>query len=437
MINKPEASPLRCGLKLFWFSAIIKDLGWSSAAAVAIKIVGFIQLAVISNIVGVQWYGAWALVHVLIAYSNQVTTLSLPNAVVKFFPEERRSDSPFLCLLSVVFVFSVAVAIAVWFLAGHFAAIFLKDEMFASLLRCGALLIPLNSIKLMVQDYFRARNNIRGFSLIQGGVPILEMVVLTIVLTLKRDLVIALQGILVLSFAVTVGLVYKVIRASDLRAVFIRNTRSRLVYYFRYSIPLVPTAFSMMIASSGDRFIVGYLLGAESVGLYGGAYALASAIMLLNPPFTNVLFPRVTRLYADNKASAVRFYIRKGMMTFLGAGCLVLLLFIAMGRTLLGLLVGTEISNFAGHDGVVILLIVAVALLIYGASRIYSLHLFLLQRTRSLLVIYFVGALSNSILAYVLTAGLGLVGTALSTLAGYILISAFLWRSIYVGYRES
>ncbi len=407
----------------FRLSKVSKDVAWSSLASIIVKIRGIILISVIGHFIGVNWYGAWSLIFTFSSYATILATLMLSNAIVRFFPEEGDNKNNFFTFIfSIVLLLSLSISFAILPLADRFAIVFLKDKVFSGLVFWGAFLVPLNALKLMLQDYFRAKDDLKTFSIIESGFTILEILVLLVIISFTKDLVFALKTFLIIGFALEVMIMLRILKVTNLKNVWSNYNLNRLVEYLKYSLPLVPNGFLTLISANGDRFIIGYFLGAEAVGLYSAAYALASTVMLFNPPITNALFPKVSKCYVEGNLLLVKKYVKIGIRTFLVIGFSMLVLIVFYGNTLLHVLVG-EITPIQHYKGIQVTFVIISALVIYGVSRIYSLHLFVLKKTQSLFFIYFSGTVVNVVFNLALIKLFGLLGAAVSTLLSYIVIS--------------
>jgi O-antigen/teichoic acid export membrane protein len=268
--------------------------------------------------------------------------------------------------------------------------------------------------------------------MIQGFFPAVEMAVVAAVLAITRDLVTSLQCYIVAGFALEAYIFRKIAAGTSFRSIRTKINVRVFRDYLVYSLPLIPGGFNLLIISSGDRFIIGYLLDPEAVGYYSIAYALASAVLLFNAPVMNSLFPKVAKAYTENDCSGVRRSIRKGMKAYLFAGGVLFLFLLFFGEYLFHLLSGRKglPGEFSGNA---ITMLVLVSLIVYGLSRIYSLHLYVQNRTNALFTIYFFGTVVNIGFNIILVKYLGLIGAALATLASYSvmagLISYFVNRS--------
>lgn len=419
-------------------SRIVSGVFWSAGANVIIKVRGFLIVILISRFVGIEWFGAYSLIYALASYGSIIATLSLPNAAVRFLPEEPEGSNIFILLFVLISLFSLFVTLPILFFAEGFASLFLKDTAFSELVFWGAFLVVLHSLQLVMQDYYRAREKLKMFSLIQIIFPVVELLALSACLFAFQDVVLGLKLYLLLAAILDVILILDIFKQSNLQGVLHHQNFTKLKSYLRYSLPLVPTSFTSLLASNGDRFLIGLFLGAESVGYYGAVYALASVVMLFNSPITNALFPRVSKLYVDGNIKAIGFYVRAGMASFFAIGTILFLLYVILGNLLLSIMLDQKEFLVDGGMGELlwVLFIVKVGLILYGAFRIFSLHLFVLNETVSLFWIYFSTAVVNFLLLFLLVPGWGLVGAAIATLLAYGFSGLLIWLRVRASYQR-
>jgi len=412
------------------------DLAWTTSASIAVKFQGFILIILLGRMVGVEWYGAWTLTFAVTSYLTVITTMMLPNAMVRFFPGESETFTPtiFLFLFSIVATLSFGTAFLVLPFANQFAILFLNSTVYNEFVMWGVLLIPMNALLNMQQDYYRAHDDLKSFSLISGGTPILQLITVGITLFVIPDALRALQLFIFVGFAIESIIAVSIFKQVNWRRIYSRANWERLKRYLKYSLPLVPSGFSSQISSNGDRFVVGYFLGAQYVGIYSVAYSLASILMLFNPPITNVLFPKISKFYVTRNYAAIRKYINVGMTLFGVIGGLITLGLLIFGSYLLGFLIkeSSQVPNFSHLFGVT--LIVSFALIVYGISRIYSLYILIYEKTMAWFAIYLSSAMLNLALNFMLIPAYGLLGAAFSTLLSYALIAIIIFW--YVSKRD-
>lgn len=404
-----------------------RGLKLNLVASLVTKASGLAQLFLISRSLGLETYGAWALLNNAVSYVTQLVSLSLPNAFVRFHPTQ--PDAPryeraltLLCLGA-----SLLLALPFILAAPWLSRTFLKGPEFTPLLQAGALLIFLNVARLFLTDTLRARAELNRSALVNIAFECLETGTILLGILLGRSMpwIIFAEAILMLAAGGTV--LWKLLRPDPASPTpFLPADLGRVArQYLAYSIPLVPSALLDKVASNGDRFLVGYFLGAAQIGLYNSLYAVGSVVMLFNAPFTNVLLPRVVRLFAAGDAAGAHREILRFCLAFLGIGLAAILGILAVGPWILPIVLklGPISPTHASRLSALLIL----ALTIFGTTRIYCLHLHARSRTRSLLMAFGGGVVVNQLANLLLIPWLGLTGTFLSCLLSYLVIAVCLW----------
>lgn len=399
---------------------LIVDIIWNITSTSIIKLRGFILAPVISYFCGLEWYGAWVLIYSLIRYAIPFSTLLLPNALVRFFPEEKefKDEIYFFCFLS-VFFYSAIISCLIALNANFLCVFFLKSIYFSNLLLALSLLTITASLEKILGSYFRARDNIKISSSIEAVSSIVEVLSLTLTLVFTQNLVLAVLAFLTINFLIQIVIAIKVLNFLALRTVFSKPVLLKYWKYVKYSLPLVSISLTEIFASNGDRFIVAYFLGAKFVGIYSVAYALGSSVMIFSGPIVYSLFPKVSKLWADGNTREARALLWKSTKVFLMSGTIFFFTILVFGNHLLIFLAGKE-TDILENNGLVISLIVMVGVLFYGSSRIQSLYLLLINETNLQFIIYLVTVILNFFLNIILIPKLGILGAALATLITYM-----------------
>lgn len=400
---------------------LIVDIIWNTASTGIIKLRGFILAPVISYFCGLEWYGAWVLIYALTRYTLPFSTLLLPNAIVRFFLEEKeiRDEIYSFCLLS-TFVYSLIISFLIAWNVDFLSIVFLKDIYFSNLLLVGSFLTIIVSLERMIGSYFRARDNIKMSSTIEALSSVVEVASISLVLAFTRNLVFAVATFLIIIFLIEAVIAIKVLNISALKTALSKAVLLKYYKYVKYSLPLVSTSLTEIFASNGDRFIVAYFLGAKFVGIYSIAYALGSSIMVFCGPIVYSLFPKVSRLWASGNTIEAKALLQKSTKAFLVSGAIFFFIVLVFGNQLLMVLAGRE-TDILKENGLIVSLIVMTGVLLYGSSRIQSLYFLLINETKLEFIVYLVTVIINLVFNIILIPKIGILGAALATLIAYMI----------------
>lgn len=409
---------------------LARGLKLNLVSSIVTKLSGLAQLFLISRGMGLEVYGAWALLNNAVGYLTQLVSLSLPNAFVRFHPTQADAHRYERLLTLACISAAGAVCIPFALAAPWISRTFLRTGDFTNIIRVGSVLIVLNVARLFLTDTLRARALLNRSALVNIGFELIETGAIAVAVLSRHSL---LWVMVVEALAmVTVGgfLMWRVFRAPDGSASGSgsEDLKSVVKEYLSYSIPLMPSALLAQVASNGDRFLVGYYLGAAQVGLYNSLYAVGSVVMIFNTPFTNVLLPRIVRQFAASDVAGAHRDVLRFCSAFFIIGVLGIVALLVFGPWILPVVLklGTLTPAEASRLSALLML----ALTVFGTTRIYCLHLHARSRTRSLLVAFGSGVVVNQAANAALIPLLGLSGTFLACLLSYCVIALILWRMV-------
>ena len=408
---------------------LARGLKLNLVSSIVTKLSGLAQLFLISQGMGLEVYGAWALLNNAVGYLTHLVSLSLPNAFVRFHPTQPNvlGYERFFTLGCITLGTVLCGPFAL--LAGWAATTFLKSDAFTPLLQAGALLIPLNVARLFLTDTMRARGRLNSSAIVNIGFEVIESGTITIAVLLHRSMLWVVNVEATVMVAIGGFALWRTFSIQAPGAPMIPpNVKDVASIYLRHSLPLIPSAFLGQLASNGDRFLVGYFLGAAQVGLYNSLYAVGSVVMLFNTPFTNVLLPRIVRQLAAGRISEASQDVFRFCAAFFAIGIVGILGLLTFGPWILPVVLklGTATPLEASQQCALLML----ALTVFGTTRIYSLHLHARSKTRSLFLAYGSGVLMNQVANLALIPWMGLPGAFLAGLVSYATIAVVLWSLV-------
>jgi O-antigen/teichoic acid export membrane protein len=183
-----------------------------------------------------------------------------------------------------------------------------------------------------------------------------------------------------------------------------------------YALPLLPAGLSIWMLDRGDRLVIGSYLGPKAVGIYSANYAVASLLMLFQAPLQMTLLPKVSALWQQNRESALRYISVSNKVFLTFAIPFVVGLPFVSGRLLSRF--GSE--EIGGAGGMLTFLITA-GVLLWGVSIMQCQIFYGAKRTVAVAVVTVSAAVLNLGLNLLLVPVWGIQGSALSTLACYLL----------------
>jgi O-antigen/teichoic acid export membrane protein len=184
--------------------------------------------------------------------------------------------------------------------------------------------------------------------------------------------------------------------------------------YLKYGLPLVPTSAMLWIMSSSDRYMIGYFMKAEDVGIYTAAYTITHVMSLFVSPLRTVLLPTVAKSYDDGDMAKTRTYFRYSLKYLLMLTIPTTFGISVLASPLLSILTTAEFAA-----GSLVILFVAFGLLIFEFHQICLYVFYLVKKTHWVLRLLVISAALNIGLNLLLIPRLGIVGAAVATLIAY------------------
>jgi len=169
---------------------------------------------------------------------------------------------------------------------------------------------------------------------------------------------------------------------------------------------------------------VGFFLGTLFVGYYAPAYSLGNLITFFILPISFVLFPAVSKSYDEQKIDQVRTKLRYSLKYFLVIAIPAVFGMSVLTQSLLEIFTTKEIAL----QGLLVTPFIALSILFYGASDVFSQILTLVKKTKIVGVTWALAALLNIMLNLFLIPSLGIFGAALATLAAYLFAFLLIWH---------
>jgi O-antigen/teichoic acid export membrane protein len=187
---------------------------------------------------------------------------------------------------------------------------------------------------------------------------------------------------------------------------------------------LVPITLASFVMQISDRYVIGFYMGAEKVGIYSAAYGIAVIPLVLSTYLVYVLGPTVYKLYDNGEIDKAKTYLLYSWKYYL-----MLAIPSAFGLSILArpLLLKMTTSKFV-PDGIYIIPLVGVGIVFWGMEQIFGISLLVYKRRKIFLIAFICGAGANFILNVIFMRQYGIIVGAITTLIAYIIIT------IIIGY---
>lgn len=198
-----------------------------------------------------------------------------------------------------------------------------------------------------------------------------------------------------------------------------------------YGLPLSATVGLAVVISSSDRFLIAYFMGEAAAGLYSVSVDFTTQSLTLLMMVVNLaMFPLAVRAWEDGGPTAARCQMATNASLLLGIGVPCLAGLIALAPAISNTLLG---GNFRDASGWIMPLVACGAF--FGALKAFHFDsaFQFAHRTIQQVWIVLAAAVANVVLNLIAIPMLGLLGSAVASIAAYI---ASIALTILVGRRH-
>ena len=391
-----------------------KNAGLVTIANIISRLKGFILLPILTKALGAELYGTWTLISVTISLLAPLCTLELGVAIVRFLSAEKdkaKISKSFSSIFIVTSLIALAVSASLFVFAKPLAIAIFGGIDATFYIQISASLIFLAAIDQIMLDYFRAFQQMERYASISILQTIGELILTSYLVLTGFGLFGVIISLLIVRLAVSViGFLWitSQIKISS-------PSLSVIKPYLPFTLPILPTALCYWLINLGDRYVIGYSMGADAVGVYSASYALGSLIAFFYAPIPIALFPAITNLYETNKIRELKTHLKYSLKFFLMFAIPAFFGLSILSKSLLTTLTTPE---FVG--GYMIVAIIALATILFNCGNINVNVLYLLKKTRTIGLLYGTLALINMVLNIILVPFIGIIGAAIATLITFM-----------------
>ena len=402
------------------YTVFAQRIGLAGIARTIVSLKGLIILPILTKTLGASDYGIWAQILVTVLLLQPFITLGLGSATVRFLSArgKREIGQGVLTVLSVALLTSMIAALAVFLLSDFLAITLLGSGSAAAAIRLGSLLIILEALSTIALGSFRIFGQIKRYSIIILSQTALEIGLVAFFVLSGYGLLGAIISLLITRGIILLVMLYLILSYAG----FSPPDFSRLRPYLAYGLPLVPTAIFEIIVSSSDRYVIGFFMGAASVGIYSAAYGIGSIISMFLGYIAYILAPTIFNLFDRGRVDEVKTYL-----SYSWKYLLMLSIPSAFGLSILAEpLLGSLTTGEFVSAGRFIIPLVALSMVLYGVRGIYTEVLLSSKRTRIIAVAFGAAAALNLGLNILLVPHWGVIAAATTTLIAYALVAGII-----------
>jgi len=386
-----------------------------SGSEVILFLGSFISFPILTRILTKEDYGIMAVISITVSFASILSGMGLKDSILRFYSSyDEKDKSNFLStifystLISALLIamILICVLILIMLLWSALGLYYLYSFLLASLL------IVIRIVTANIIALYRVEEKVRYVIFIDLATRYGGLIASVLFVILFRNLYGYFAG---LSLAEGILAIYLVYLIRD--KVSYKNIRLKLLpEAVRYGFPLSMSNISIYFLMAGNRYFVGYFLGAGAVATYTVVYNLCNYIFeLVKNIFYNTFMPLVMNHWNRNEVQEsekllslhFRLYVMLTIPAIFGLT--------SLGSETLSLVAG---EKYTGAYYLIPYLASAIA--VNGLSQVTFSGLYYKSDSRKILAITIGCAVLNAILNLVLIPWMGLIGSAWATGITYV-----------------
>jgi len=390
-----------------------RQVSYVVGANIAIGLLGFIQLAILTKGLGITLYGTWSLIIVTISVIVPFALLSLNDAIVRFLTAEKdkgRISEDFLSALATVCICGITFSILLFLFSDYLASLIFKDINSSSYIKLASILILFNSLDGLTLAFFRMQLKMGLFVAFNLGQNIIRVGFIFAALSLGYKLTGVIFAVIGSEVIFLILKLFITLRQTGLHMPHFSNIKS----YLRWGIPLTPNVAILWIIDVSDRYVISYFLGVAAVGIYNAAYTIAGYATFILLPLGTVLYPTIIKSYEEGRISETKNYLKYSLKYFM-----MIAVPSAFGLTILAEPLLSILTRPEFVAGKAVVPFVAFGTVLFGFYRIYLYIILLANKTHLTLRLLGISAIINIILNILLIPLMGILGAAVATFVAY------------------
>ena len=365
-------------------------------------------------------YGDYVLIYTFIAFMNVLYLYGIDSAFMRYFflGQHQRKDvySTAIRLLTITGILTSAI---IMFFADQISVLIFRDQGYEFFVQISAAILFFDTLANIPYLILRAEERSIAYTGVRIGRFLLELFLnILFVVFLKMGV----KGILFANLAAAI-INFLVLIPSQLK--YVKGSFSYTVMkdLLLFGLPMIPNGIAYLVVEMSDRYLMLYLLGKETVAVYGANYKFGTLMLFLVTAFRTAWQPFFLKIVNEAEAKAV--YARVMTYYLLGASFVVLLgsylidyivrMPVLPGKTLLG-------DEYWG--GVPVVPIILLSYLFYGIYVNLTVGVYVKKKSRWMGLFTGLAAVTNIASNLYLMPHFGMMGAAVATLLAYIVMAA-------------
>ncbi|MBM4157974.1 MAG: hypothetical protein FJ216_04235 [Ignavibacteria bacterium] len=381
----------------------------------------FLLVPVYTNVFPPAEYGIVANLYAYIAILNVFFSIGLESGYFKFAStlEEGTVKENFSHPFNGIMINSLFLSSVLFIFSENFCPLFQIDVSKSALIKYSALILFFDNISLVPFAYLRLKNKPKIFASFKFVNIIINLLMNILLIFVFRF---GIESIFISNLTAS-GLTFLLL-LPIIKNNFVLSFNKRLVNeLLKFSIPYIPAGISSNLLQAINRPILTYLTDDATVGIFQASYKLGIFMMLFVAMFEFAWRPFFLQNAKENNAKEIFSKVMTAFVFVAAIVFLIISLFVddiaRMKMPFRGTLIGSK--YWSGLDIVPVILF---AYLLYGIYINLMAGIYIEKKTKYLPVITGSAAAVNIFANFMLIPHYGMMGSAMSTLFGYITMTA-------------
>lgn len=394
----------------------------------------FASFPLYTRLLSVSDYGIFSLTITTVALIVAFSKLGIQNSLVRFYSNHKSNNSKrsISQLYSTIFfsiLFIGGLSSLLFFLTLKFINNRIIEENSKIILSLASILIVFYCVTQIFNEFFRVEqkpkiNILFNISSKYGSI----FFSVVFYLYLGRVLYNMVLGIVIWEGILFIFVCYIFLR---LRNIYLTSFSWKLFKdCLKYGFPLIGSELSFLILQFGDRYLIQYYMGSNSLGIYSAGYSMATyAAELLTLPVKTAIMPIYMNVYFNQGEEELKYFLGKSFKYFFLIAIPVTFGFNVVSSDLILLLASKKYLQ-----STIVIPYIITGLVIYGTWCFFGAGLFIHKKTYKIMVLMVTSCILNIGLNFILIPRYGIIGAAIATLFAYIyyiiLLIIFSFRKI-------
>jgi O-antigen/teichoic acid export membrane protein len=383
------------------------------------RLVNFLLLPLHTNLLTPADFGVLSVVFSVLAVMTIIYTFGLDSAFLRYFilnDDPKKRKEVFSTAFWAVCIFAGGFTALMYVNASAISRLVISEGDFTFLFQLTSLILLFDALAFLPLLFLRAEEKSRHYVVLKFINVLVNVAMNIVFLVYLRKGVEGVFWANLWASIFTFGLVLPIL-FRNIGFHFLRTDFNEL---FKFGLPYVPAALSVVVLDIGNRFILERMVGLEITGIFSAGYKLGIFMSLIVaafrfawPPF--FLSTSKQENAKDIFAKVLTYYVFVTLGIFLAISFLV------------DDLVRLKIIGEQYWKGAQVVPTVLLAYLVYGIYVNFMVGIYIEKKTKYLPIITGLGAAVNVAANILLIPLFSMMGSAYSTLLGYVVMAGLLY----------